>query len=228
DKEICSSVSRFMQPNDTNALNTFIKIQKAKNILNFAKRYGPLGLCKHGLPPMHRGEDGERRWCSPNENEPIERWFYYVKIARLCLEFAAQMKVEPGKITVPAKYLKKIAPNHPKPISDSIKMPVRGLGKLVVTDYINEWLGDAGLRFILDWNSREPRLIITSPSVFGALGIQLLSVVTRTNLAVCSGCGMPYLREGRKPQAGRRNFCTSCGYEVATRLRQRDKRERDK
>ncbi len=130
------------------------------------------------------------------------------------------------KITVPAKYLKRIASNSPEHVADDREVPVKGLGKLLVTDMINEWLGDAGIRLELNWDSNEPILTLTGGRVFGALGIQLLSAVTTNNLAVCSGCKMPYLRKGRKPQTGRRNFCRACGDKVANRMRVRAKRSK--
>ena len=210
--------------NDTGALNTFVRIKKPDDILQFARRYGPLGLCRHGRPPMHRAGNGERKWCAPCGSEPIKRWFGYRDGALACLDFAAQMKVDPQKITVPAKYLKRIASNPPEHIADDKEVSVRGLGKWIVTDMINEWLGDAGIRLELNWSGGEPSLTLAGGGVFGALGVQLLSAVTANNLAVCSGCGEPYLRKGRKPQAGRRNFCRACGDKVANKLRVRRSR----
>lgn len=208
--------------NDIGVLNAFVRIKTPDDILQFARRYGPLGLCKHGLPPMHRGSryrdefvDGElvgvtdtgewnpaggaseRGWCAPVSSEPVLRWFDYVGKASSYLNLAALLKVDTGK-------------------------RMRGLRQLFLQDGINEWLGDAGIRLELNWSDNEPKLTLTGGAVFGALGVQLLSAVTANNLAVCSGCGGPYLREGRKPQAGRRNFCRACGDKVANKLRVRE------
>jgi len=114
--------------------------------LRFARRYGPLGLCKHGLPPMHRGswyrdviKDGElvevirtdeweprdgaseRGWCPPVSPEPINKWLEYSRLALSYLNLAASLKVDAGK-------------------------RMRGLRQLFLQDGINEWLGDAGIR----------------------------------------------------------------------------------
>jgi DNA-directed RNA polymerase subunit RPC12/RpoP len=187
--------------NDTGALNAFVRIETPDDILRFARRYGPLGLCKHGRPPMHRGRDLEPKWCAPCGSEPAKRWLDYVGLASSYLNLAAVLKVDTGK--------------H-----------MRGLRQLFLRDGINEWLGDAGIRLELNWSSNDPTLTLTGGGVFGALGVQLLSAVTANNLAVCSGCGKPYLREGRKPQAGRRNFCPVCGDKVANRLRVRARRNK--
>ena len=190
--------------NDSGALNAFIRIKTSDDVLRFARRYGPLNLCSHGRPPMHRGENQERSWCAPCGWESIDKWLAYVGLARSCLDFAATLKVAPEKVQA------------------------KGVRKLFVIDIINEWLGDAGISLKLNWSSKEAALILTGGGVFGALGVQLLSAITSNTLAVCSGCRMPYLREGRKPQTGRRNYCPSCGDRVANKLRQRDKRERDR
>ena len=207
----------------TGALDKFIKIKKPEDIVSFAERYGPLKLCEHGFPSMHRGENGERQWCPPRSSEPVKRWFYYIAQAQKCLDFVAQMIVNASKITIPAKYLKRIS-KPPKATPDHQEIPVQGLVKYLVTDIVNEWLGDAGIRLELNWDSREPALLLTSNSIFGALGVQLLAVMTKSNIAVCSGCGLVYLREGRKPQAGRRNFCSDCRGTVAARIRKREER----
>lgn len=185
--------------NDTWALNSFVRIKTPDDILQFARRYGPLGLCRHGRPPMHRVRNGERKWCAPCGNEPVKRWLDYAALASSYLNLAAILKVDTGK-------------------------RMRGLRQLFLQDGVNEWLGDAGIRLELNWSDNEPSLTLTGGAVFGALGVQLLSAVTANNLAVCSGCGIPYLRKGRKPQAGRRNFCPDCGDKVANKLRVRRSR----
>ncbi len=207
--------------NDSEALNAFVRIKTPNDILRFARRYGPLGLCKHGLPPFHRGtwykddyKDGEligvtftgewlpagggseRGWCAPCGNEPLGKWLEYSGLALDYLNRAAVLKVDTGK-------------------------RMRGMRQLFLQDGINEWLGDAGIRLELNWSSGEPILTLTGGGVFGALGVQLLSAVTNSNLAVCSGCKKPYTRKGRKPQAGRNNFCHDCGDKEANKLRMR-------
>ncbi|MEW6143366.1 MAG: hypothetical protein AB1597_09500 [Chloroflexota bacterium] len=206
---------------DTGALDAFVRIKTDDDILRFARRYGPLGLCKHGLPPMHRGswyrdviQDGElvevirmdeweprlggseRGWCPPVSPEPIKKWLEYSSLALSYLTLAASFKRD--------------------------KVELKGIGKFFLRDGINEWLGDAGIKLELTWDSQEPTLTLTGGGIFGALGVQLLTAVTANTLAVCSGCGKPYLRGVRKPKPGQRNFCSNCRSRVADRLRQRD------
>lgn len=69
----------------------------------------------------------------------------------------------------------------------------------------------ARIRLGLDWPADDaPRLAIEA-DVFGTLVIQLIAAVTGTNgLAICDGCGLPYVGRKRRPQAGRRNYCDPC------------------
>jgi hypothetical protein len=63
---------------------------------------------------------------------------------------------------------------------------------------------------------------------FGQLGVQLLQAIAQAStVAVCSGCGRTYHREGRRPQAGRRNYCPVCRREgVPVKMAKRDYRKR--
>ena len=212
---------------DAGALDALVRIKTPDDVLRFAHRYGPLGLCKHGLPPMHRGSryqdefvDGEwvgvtdtgewnpasggdeRGWCPPCNPESIKRWLAYSNLALSYLNLAAGLKTDKA-------------------------LPARGLRQGFLKDGVNEWLGDAGVRLELNWSGGEPELTLTGGGVFGALGVQLLTAVTHHSLAVCSGCRKPYLRKARKPKQGERNFCPDCGSKVASRLRQLDWRKGD-
>ena len=67
------------------------------------------------------------------------------------------------------------------------------------------------LRPGVTWLKDGPPQFGIETDPFGALLLQLFHAVSGTHtLAVCSGCGQPYPRSGRKPQAGRRNYCAAC------------------
>lgn len=206
------NASRITTASDKGALNAFIKIKTEDDILHFARRYGPLGLCEHGLPPMHERDDGERHWCPPYKEddklrwgkEPLKRWYDYVEVAKKLLSATADWNISP-----------------------SAELGA-GLHKFAFRFFVADWLSSAGIRLDLQWNQGKYNLVLTGGGVFGALGVQLLSAVTTNNLTICSGCGKLYLREGRKPQEGRRNFCPKCGDTVASKLRVRDTRIRKK
>lgn len=54
--------------------------------------------------------------------------------------------------------------------------------------------------------------IDTGLGFIGALWLHVAQILTKNlMLCTCDGCGQPYIRTGRKPQAGRLNFCEDCG-----------------
>jgi hypothetical protein len=59
-------------------------------------------------------------------------------------------------------------------------------------------------------DSPAPEPPVFGASTFGILGIQLALTISRTVVVVCSNCQTRYMREGRAPQVGRRNFCGDC------------------
>lgn len=102
----------------TEVLDGFLRIADAEDriILNFARQWGILGLCEHGVPFGHQlfPEDwkgfkfGGRvgicfhkpiRQYNP---EPLERWRYYSRQMRAIIALAATVnKVKPNSISIP-------------------------------------------------------------------------------------------------------------------------------
>lgn len=118
-------------------------------------------------------------------------------------------------------------------------VPPTAPGRLYLSSAVSAWLYLGNVRPSLVWpppdfhtrtEGGEPVLELHGGNplcVFGPLGVQLMVAVSKGHaVAICSGCGNPYLREGRKPQAGRKNFCPECGELAANRLRQREWRRR--
>jgi len=63
---------------------------------------------------------------------------------------------------------------------------------------------------------------------FGILGMQLAFTLAQAELTVYSGCGRDYPRTGRRPQAGRLNYCPDCGERTRSRDAQREFRRVDR
>jgi hypothetical protein len=83
-------------------LERFIQLAEgsAADILHYARRYGVLMICGHGLPISHRptrlfnqdlgcrpaGWGGSKCW------EPLERWWHFARQARAMLHIANQLR----------------------------------------------------------------------------------------------------------------------------------------
>ena len=94
-----------------------------------------------------------------------------------------------------------------------------------LSDVLNDWLARTDVRPRFSWGHRGISFMNffgtvhdDSLTTLGAVAVQLaLAVSGAHSLAVCSACGRPYTRTGRRPQRGRRNYCPDCGIRTAWR-----------
>ncbi len=172
-----------------------------ERILRFARRWGVLSICEHGLPASHNpGRLGDHHGgCRPlgwTESspwwdgwEPLDSWRHFAGQARGLINIAAQVHVEkPGSdadwAIVFRRGARKDAPWwHRTVIAD----------RLMLTQVVNEWLELGRVVPYARWHEPAPQILLVAPGLFGALAGQLLlaSVNTR-GLAVCSRCGQGY------------------------------------
>jgi len=228
---------RGYDPNFTTKgmLDAFVRVREGNDVLRFAKRYGILELCEHSLPMAN----GSPSRCAAGYScrprgwpglcwDPIDGWLRFVRQAKGMLGIAAalnQGKTPDGihwtnadhrdlseETTTFGKYLS----------SEDLNFQQHLLARS-----IGEWLRMGEVEPLFTWPESGPAIGFIG-TTFGTLAAQLMFVVSKSQaLAVCSGCGQPYLRRGKKPQRGRRNFCPSCGEKTASRLRKRDQRAKN-
>ena len=111
-------------------------------------------------------------------------------------------------------------------------------GVELVSSEVSRWLalGRVGLQVTArhrrdpqDYGVRWGLEVDCKSLLLAVIAIQLALTVARADkLFTCSECGIPYLREKRRPKRGQSNFCEAedCGRKAA--LRQADKRRRRK
>lgn len=92
---------------------------------------------------------------------------------------------------------------------------------------IDAWIDTGDVRPHLVWNAdKPPEIVLQGTGLLGALAVQLLGAVSRTEgIAVCSACGATYTPK-RRPRAGERRYCAHCGKRAARRDAARDYRQR--
>lgn len=67
-----------------------------------------------------------------------------------------------------------------------------------------------GLR--VNWDKGFKITIDSGLGFMGIIWLHVAQTLTKNfSICTCDGCGKPYVRTGRKPQKGRRNFCSICG-----------------
>lgn len=195
-------------------LERFASLCTADNdaILAYAKRWGALEICGHGLPRGHPPTEGMQRttyFCEeryPGSErmrpighlEPIRVWRYTSRRFHAVLDLAAGMWDEPPSVGLPATWtiLGKGPPSD------------LGMARRTLAGQVNFYLQIGQVR---PWAATDPPYIrIGGHDLFGALAVQLLLATSRSSgWAVCSVCAGPYAPT-RRPAAGRLNYCPRC------------------
>jgi hypothetical protein len=182
-------------------LNDFLMLEKGSNrqIVSFAKKWGPLYLCKHHRPFRHNapgrpGYDPETR-CQPTGFgkgewawERLEDWRQYSHAAAGILkliELAYQRKDQ-----AQTRYMYEA---HSR---------------------VNLWLLEGDAVVAVDFDPDTPYQLTVSVSedagVFGLIGLQLMSTLTRsTSPTSCSACGAVFFQKRPAP-TGTRRYCAAC------------------
>jgi hypothetical protein len=238
----------------TGMLARFMTIEDGAGVLKFARSYGVLGICEHGLPASHnpfpvpmRRIDFGRDACLPvgypdHIREPVARWLHFVRQARALLDIAVAVlwarRTWPGKdhhehVRAWATVLEDEPTARRAQLAEEIARD-RTASTLHLLRYVDQWLMLGNVRPSLRWlgAGHAPALELGSYDfgrTFGLLAIELVVAVTRSEaLNVCDGCQTLYLRTGRKAQQQRRNYCAPCRARgVPARDRQRAERRRE-
>ena len=197
-------------------------------ITRFARKYGALGLCRHGRPvglPMHRCQ-----WPpSPPSvwREPLKSWQVYAKRVRAILLLVSDAYGNTSAAQEQWQVLNR------ESMSGRNGIPIPGakekqLKKIFLAHEIRTWLRACGTMPAMEWAGASPSFRLRSDTLLGEIGVALMSAVLRGGgVATCSDCGRIYAPK-RKPPFGRNHFCPACGLEKrgAKRLWARDARIR--
>jgi hypothetical protein len=222
-------------------LDDFLKLRNGKDdaILNYARIWGVLELCRHNLPACHefsigaplrlpgtlppnlkiracRSYDRDPRQCQPLGTEPLSTWRFFSHQAWALLNIAADLqRGRRGEDRLWASILREgfrpaqSLESQAKCLRDAVEVWLR-LGRIKPT--IDDLSGG------LTW---------TGADLFGELAVQLaLTVKGMEGQVFCIVCGKPYAPKRRVIRRGF-NFCPApaCQREAAAR---RAKRYRDR
>lgn len=198
--------------NTEGVLNDFVKLADAtdEEILAFAKKWGPLWLCvKHRdciwSPNSVRVKwNGKEDCCLWVPAEPLHLYRRYARMARAILNAAyclVEGKPVPTSLWVEAGWS-----------GEESQFDV-ALQRFFLASSVNGWLSNSDVTLWLNWGSEvRPRLSVdTGWGCFQKIWLELAQCLTGARqLCVCDMCNRLYVRYGRKPQAGRKNYCPDC------------------
>jgi hypothetical protein len=188
------------------AIESFVRIDGLSDVLAFAQRFGPLWACSlHPFPCLSRGLRDDvhgHAWLNP---EPLDWWFGMVGALRAVL--VAGERTRAGERVRPEDWHALGLPTDLLGATSSAEVDRLFLGAAV-----NVYLETFGCTLVLRPGVRAFALGLDAGLGFvPGLWQQAASLLAGGRaLAVCSGCGNPYLRHQRAAKAGQRNYCSSC------------------
>ena len=220
-------VSPFGKPRDAEdgMLDAFVRLEDEPDVLKFAQRWGPLRLCSHNLTSRHGTQtiffDVEGKCETGKDEEPLEAWFLWADSARALLSVAANLhQGQEPSLDVWRRAEQMLNPRATRASESTVRQSKLWESQIYCGDLVWAWLDIARISPKFTWDGTPQFFLWTD--AFGTLGLQLAQAIARSHgLAVCDGCGVAYMRQGRKPQVGRRNYCQSCGKKAAVRDAQR-------
>jgi hypothetical protein len=249
-----------------------------EHILRYARHWGVLLICHHGLPASH--SERCRPMTLPGRGrhvfwEPIESWRYFARHAKAVLEMAAatyngqivESAVTERLFPMPPSAQRSgarvpVAPRRekevrldralyvlherknifehwfsgiPEPGPTALAVHLAGKAKALarqrafVSYAVNCWMDWGRARPHIEWDGPTPTIELTTGGILpmyvdrlsGALGLQLAyAVASSEGVATCFACGRFYT-PARRPAAGRRSFCQTCGLRAAWRTSKR-------
>ena len=210
-------------------LDAFIRVTEARSALRFARKFGVLQICRHGLQYSHAPAclaSSQRSSWNPQSLEPLEAWLHYATKARAILSLSASIQIGEERDGIGSRndWTFLYRSRGGKASIDGLMQAVTAkpsLAKAFLVTEINDWLIEGNVRPTITWDEKASPGFSLNASTFGLLGVQLMTAVSRIqDVYFCDGCGNPYIRKKRKPQLGRNQYCETCGEQVASKKRQ--------
>jgi hypothetical protein len=216
-------------------LDEFVKLKDAKGekILAFAKRWGVLDLCQHGVPRQHEtlpglpikvpsplglASDSVPSRCPAVRHEPLETWRFFARQAAALLRIAAQVRQE--RLASQRDWALVLNEGwSPQPRVQDHRGCLR--------DVLDSWLTIGKVGVAID--DRSETLKWRGADLFGELAVQLALVsLGKEGRVFCSKCGKEYVPKKRVAK-GAVHVCPAAECQrQANAERQRRARERKK
>ncbi len=241
-------------------LDAFVRLAGAspERIRDFARHWGQLGICEHGLPHSHNprvypdpasthylfsmglrsAPPAAVDWgCGPmrcaEDDHPYDDYWFWEPLGPWRW-FSGQARAVLNMIAAVQRG-RDVEPTdvhaahaHYARLGHVPKSP--DATRLLIANVVDEWLLLARVRPAIRWlDGPAATLTLGDGRLFGALGIALAMQAARTDgLAICSACGNAYTPP-RRPRADQRNYCEPCrGAGAPQRDADRARRERAK
>jgi hypothetical protein len=185
-------------------------------ILSYARRWGVLELCRHGLPASHNkffiSQPPDCLACESLRIEALDEWRRLSRAmgAALIIDAALEQRTTPDSAVwqlMPAPYDSCFWRRGSK--RDQVRIE-----KMYLADVLRDWMHFGDVRISPSWRSNSTEVCLSLDieygGLFGALTMQLALALTKSDgYAICDGCQHPYFPK-RRPRPDRQNFCPKC------------------
>jgi hypothetical protein len=194
-------------------LTDFLTLRESTDdIVSYAKRWGPLGLCAHDQP---FDQCFECEWPTlERRRESLTTWRRIIRRARWLLETGARLQrrdldiQEREFIDPPPAGPLRFPPARPVAKTES---EIQRWSEFLSTFSVH--MEDSNLRLTLSLAEQRPQLVVGFRSLYGALVLQLALAITQSRgLTTCSSCREPFF-----PQRNWK-YCNNCGRKAARRI----------
>lgn len=206
--------------NDRGVLDGFVGLARAtdKQVLRFARRFGALELCAHGLPFVWHVTHLTRAQCERLELQQTDLYRRYAAKARAVLNVASLLHRQrvPGAADFASFEWTPTGVISAETARRAIEIEIRC------------WLLWGRVRPVVTWQHGDATVKLSGDGLWGALARQLAFAVTRTERwALCAGCGELFLPT-RRPREGNRSWCSksTCKHESLKRAKREYARRR--
>jgi hypothetical protein len=225
-------------------LERFVSARTDASLLQIARQYGPLGII--GTAVEWNVDPQEAAPHAGGHGEPIKAWHYFrdVFAALLTLSTALRGDASFDRQTFARLDWKGIllltGDGLLKNFERWSPKQSRRIAVHTLTVWISRLVGDCGLRPGLRFgeHGKHVELVFGDDlsdcsrygiSLFGTLTLQLITALTGSGVASCSGCGRPYVPTKRRPAINRRRYCSFCrAAQIPQRDAKRDHRARER
>lgn len=223
---------------DQSLLDDFLDLAEASDeaIYRFSRKWGVLGLCKHGLPWKHSDACIRTAPSFPGHlaAEKTDHWRTMAGAFKALVAISAELNQGRSGAVEDWMFVERrlSGPDSPPTDGRELRLALRNrrLARIMLMAIMRRliWMADITIRLGWNWasNAWELSLDCNGVNLLALLTLNLLlTMADKDGFAVCSFCHQSYIPL-RKPDPTRRNYCPKCGLKAAWRDAARDGRER--
>lgn len=228
-------------------LADFVRLCDADDaaILSYARKWGVLNICEHGLPCSHNQYpygliDGVKP-CLPQLLTPLpaqgsdfrfgerlEHWRVWSRKAKALMTIGSHLNRRKlpryGDWEVIKGFCESPWETESRPYMKSLASARKELAWEV-----DHWIALSQVRPRISWNETVADwrcsldALCTGPNLFGVLAVYLIGAIAAPGrgIAICSSCAQPYIPE-RRPDPNRNNYCRHCQGKSGKQAARRD------